>query len=189
MNRSCLQFFLAALFSFIALAAAADLEPGRTYPLSFTDVEGRQFSLNDGRATLLTVTTRETEPKAHRVGNNVPDQYIGHPHYRCVTVINFQNQIRPFLRRIIAAIVRRRFRSEAAAVQPRYAARKIGHSPRADLFAIADFDGGAVRQLGMQPTSNEFAVFVFDGHGRLVRRWRDVPARDELAKALSAAQL
>ena len=189
MNRSCLQFFLAALFSFVAFAGAADLEQGRTYPLRFTDVEGRQFSLNDGRATLLTVTTRQTEPKAHRVGNNVPDQYIGHPHYRCVTVINFQNQIRPFLRRIIAAIVRRRFRSEADAVQPRYSARKIGHSPRADLFAIADFDGGAVRQLGMQPASNEFAVFVFDGRGRLIRRWRDVPTRDELARALASAPL
>ena len=189
MNRSCLQFFFAALFLFVALACAADLEPGRTYPLSFTDVEGRQFSLQDGRATLLTVTTRETEPKAHRVGSSVPDQYIGHPHYRCVTLINFQNQIRPFLRGIIAAIVRRRFRSEAAAVQPRYSARKIEHSPRADLFAIADFDGGAARQLGMQSASNEFAVFVFDGRGRLIRRWRDVPARDELATALAAAQL
>ena len=103
-------------------------------------------------------------------------------------MINFQNQIRPFFRRIIGAIVRRRFRAEADAVQPRYSARKIGHSPRADLFAVADFDGSAVRQLGMQPASNEFAVFVFDGRGRLVRRWRDVPARDELAKALSAAQ-
>jgi hypothetical protein len=187
MKRSCLQFFLAALFSFVALACAADLEPGRTYPLSFTDVEGRQFSLQDGRATLLTMTTREMEPKAHRVGNSVPDQYIGHPHYRCVTVINFQNQIRPFLRRLIALIVRRRFRAEADAVQPRYSARKIGHSPRADLFAIADFDGGAIRRLGMQPASNEFAVFVFDGRGRLIRRWRDVPTRDELARALAAA--
>ena len=187
MNRSCVQLFLAALFSLVAFADASDLEQGRTYPLRFTDVEGRQFSLNDGRATLLTVTTRQTEPKAHRVGNNVPDQYIGHPHYRCVTVINFQNQIRPFLRRIIAVNVRRRFRAEADSVQPRYSARKIGHSPRADLFAIADFNGGAVRQLGMQPESNEFAVFVFDGRGRLVRRWRDVPTRDELARALAAA--
>lgn len=187
-NCSCLQFFFAALFSFIALACAADLEEGRSYPLSFTDVEGRQFSLRDGRATLLTVTTRETEPKAHRVGNTVPDQFVGHPHYRCVTIINFQNRIPGFLRRVIAAIVRRRFRSEANAVQPRYSARKIAHSPRADLFAIADFDGGAVRQLGIPPASNDFAVFVFDGRGQLVRRWRDVPTRDELAKALSAAQ-
>ncbi len=188
MNLRCLQFFLAAQFSFATLAGAVDLEPGRVYPLTFTDVEGRQFSLRDGRATLLTVTTRQTEAKAHLVGNNVPDQYVGHPHYRCVTVINFQNQIRPFLRGIIVAIVRRRFHGEADAVQPRYSARKIGHSARADLFAVADFDGSAVQQLGMLPASAEFAVFVFDGRGRLIRRWRDVPTRDELTRALSAAQ-
>ena len=187
-NRSRLQFFFAALFSFVALARATDLEQGRAYPFAFADVEGRRFFLSDGRATLLTVATRETEPKAHRVGNTVPDQYVGHPHYRYVTIINFQNRIPRFLRRVIAAIVRRRFRSEADAVQPRYSARKIDHSPRADLFAIADFDGGAVRQLGIQPASNDFAVFVFDGRGQLIRRWRDVPARDELARALSAAQ-
>jgi hypothetical protein len=189
MNLRCLQFLFPALFSFVALACGADLEQGRIYPLNFTDVEGRQFCLADGRATLLTVTTRDTEPKAHRVGSTVPDQYIGHPHYRCVTVINFQNQIRPFFRRIIAAIVRHRFRSEADAVQPRYSARKIGHAPRADLFAIADFDGGAIRQLAMEPASNDFAVFVFDGRGQLIRRWREVPTRDELGKALSAARL
>jgi hypothetical protein len=187
MNRSCLQFFFAALFSFLAFTSFADFEQGRASPLNFTDVEGRQFSLRDGRATLLTVTTRETEPKAHRIGDIVPDQYVGHPHYRFVTVINFQNQVRPFLRRIIAAIVRYRFRAEADAMQPRYYIQKIAHTPRADLFAVADFDGGAVRQLGMQPTSNEFAVFVFDGRGRLIRRWNDVPARDELAKALASA--
>ncbi len=165
----------------------ADLEQGHIYPLSFTDVEGRQFSLHDGRATLLTVTTRETESKAHLVGNIVPDQFVGHPHYRCVTLINFQNQIRPFLRRIIAAFVRYRFRSEADAARARYVARKIVHSPRADLFAVADFDGDAVRQLALDPASNQFVVFVFDGHGRLIRRWHDVPSRDELAKALAAA--
>lgn len=187
MNCNGLQLFFAALFSCAALAGAGVLEQGRVYPLSFTDVEGRQFSLHDGRATLLTVATRDTEPKAHRVGNLVPDPYIGHPHYRCVTVINFQNQIRPFLRRIIAAFVRLRFRSETDAAKPRYATRKIAHSPHADLFAVADFDGEAVRQLGMQPASNEFAVFVFNGRGRVIRNWSDVPTRDELARALAAA--
>jgi hypothetical protein len=187
-NRSGLQFFFAALFSFIALARATDLALGRAYSFAFADVEGRRFSLSDGRATLLTIATRETEPKAQRVGNSVPDQYLGHPHYRFVTIVNFQNRIPRFLRRVIAAIVRRRFRSEADAVKPRYAAAKIRHSPRADLFAIADFDGGAIRQLGIPPASNDFAVFVFDGGGRLIHRWRDVPPREELARALAAAQ-
>lgn len=187
MNWRCLQFFFAALLFSFAIARAADLEPGKSYQITFTDVEGRRFSLSDGRATLLSVATRKTEPKAHQVGHNIPDQYVGHPHYRCVTVINFQNRIPSFLRRIITALVRRRFRAEANAVQPRYTARRITHSPRSDLFAISDFDGATVRQLGIEPASNKFAVFVFDGGGRLVRRWRDVPSSQDLAAALASA--
>lgn len=188
MNRRGLQFFFAILFPFVALKGATALEQGRVYPLNFTDVEGRQFSLHDGHATLLTVTTRENEAKAHMVGNVVPEKYVGHPHNRCVTLINFQNQIRPFLRRVIRAIVRHRFRTEADQVQPRYQAKHITHSPRVDLFAVADFDGTGVRQLGIDPASNEFAVFVFNGRGQLVRQWRDVPSIAELESALTAAQ-
>jgi hypothetical protein len=189
MNRRCLQFFFAALVPFLAVAyaRATTLQPGVVYQLSFTDVEGRQVALQDGRATLLTVATRMTEPKARLVGNRVPDQYVGHPHYRCVTVINFQQKIPPLLRRIISAVVRRRFRAEAKVVQTRYSARRINHSPRADLFAIADFDGGVVRLLGISPVSDEFAVFIFDGRGRLVRRWRDVPTSADLGSALASA--
>ena len=187
MNRRCLQFFFAALFCFLAVARAGALEPGTISRATFTDVEGRGFSVCDGRATLLSVATRRTEAKARQVGNNVPDQYVGHPHYRYVTVINFQKRIPSFLRRIISAVVRRRFRAEANRVQTRYTARHISHHPRADLFAIADFDGGAVRQLGIDPASDEFAVFVFDGRGRLLYRWRDVPKREELATALASA--
>lgn len=187
MNRRCLQLFFVALVCSGLLARAADLEPGRIYPLTFTDVEGRQLSLRDGRATLLTVATRETEAKAHRVGEIMPDQYVGDSHYRYVTVIDFQNRIRPFLRGIIGAVVRHRFRSQADAVRPRYAARNITRSPRADLFAVADFEGSVVRQLGMQSAPDEFAVFVFDGRGRLIRRWDDVPSPNELGKALASA--
>ena len=187
MNRRCLQFFFAALFIFAVFTCPAELIVGNVYPLTFTDVEGRHFSMQDGRATLLMVATRQTEAKAHLVGNNVPDQYVGHPHYRYVTVINFQKRIPRFLRRIISAVVRRRFRAEADLVQPQYSARHINHSPRADLFAIADFEGNAVRQLGLDPASNEFAAFVFDGRGRLLRRWRDVPTSADLRSALASA--
>jgi hypothetical protein len=187
MNRRWLQFFFAALFSFSVLAGATSLEPGIVCRLTLTDIEGRQFSLQDGRATLLTVATRQTEAKAHLVGHHVPDEYVGHPHYRCVTLINFQKRIPPFLRRIISAVVRRRFRAEADTVQTRYSARQINHSPRSDLFAIADFDGGIVQQLGIDPVSNEFAVFIFDGRGRILRHWRDVPSRQELAAGLVSA--
>jgi hypothetical protein len=188
MNYRCLQLFFAAMFFLLTENRAADLEHGKVYQLSFNDVEGRQFALGDGRAMLLTVATRETETKAHLVGHNVPDEFIGHPHYRCVTIINFQNKIPLLLRGIINAAVRHVFRAEADAVQPRYSAKNIEHSPRADLFAIADFDGSTVQKLDIDPASIELAVFVFDGHGALVRQWHDVPSSQDLRAALEAAR-
>jgi hypothetical protein len=188
MNYRCLQFFSAAFLFFLSIAHAADLESRKVYQITLTDVEGRQFSLAEGRATLLTVATQETEPKAHLVGDNVPEEYIGHPHYRCVTVINFQNRIPSWLRQVLATVVRHRFHAEADAVQPRYSARKIEHSPRDDLFAIADFDGATVRQLGIDPAAKDLAVFVFDGRGTLIRQWHDVPSTEELSAALAAAK-
>jgi hypothetical protein len=187
MNHRCLQFFFAATFFLFSLSRAADLEHGKVYQVNFTDVEGRQITLGDGHALLLTVATQETETKAHLVGHNVPDEFVGHPHYRCVTIINFQNRIPSLLRGIITAVVRHRFRAEADAVQPRYSAKKIDHSPRADLYAIADFDGSTVGKLDIDPASNDLAVFVFDGHGALVRQWHDVPSSEELHAALEAA--
>jgi len=187
MNRGLLQFFSVAFFLVLS-HARADLEQGKVYQTTLSDVEGRQFSLTDGRATLLTIATKETEPKAHVVGHNVPDEYVGHPHYRCVTLINFQDRIPSFLRGILAAVVRNQFRAEADSVQPRYSAKQIEHSPRLDLFAIADFDGATIRQLGMDPASTDFAVFVFDGHGTLIREWHDVPSSGELGTALAAAK-
>ena len=176
------------MFFLLVASRAADLEHGKVYQVSFTDVEGRQFALGDGHAMLLTVATRETETNAHLVGHNVPDEFIGHPHYRCVTIINFQNKIPSLLRGIITAAVRHVFRAEADAVQPRYSAKKIEHSPRADLYAIADFDGTTVRQLDIDPASNDLAVFVFDGQGKLVRQWHDVPSSEELRAALETAR-
>lgn len=187
MNYRCLQLFFAANFFLLVASRGADLESGKVYQGNFTDVEGRQFALGDGHAILLTVATQETEAKAHLVGHNVPDEFVGDPHYRCVTIINFQNRIPSLLRGIITAVVRRRFHAEADAVQPRYSAKKIEHSPRADLYAIADFEGATVRQLDMDPASNDLTVFVFDGHGALVRQWHDVPSSDELRAALEAA--
>ena len=189
MNRRWLQFFFVAVFLFGGHSRAAALERGQSYQIKFSDVEGRQFSLGDGRATVLTVATRQTEEKAHLTGSRVPDQYIAHPRYRFVTVINFQNRIPSFLRRFITLVVRRRFRAEADAVRPRYAAKKVNRSPRLDLFAVADFDGGTVRQLGIDPASNQFFAFVFDGRGRLINQWQNVPTREQLDAALRAVQL
>ena len=180
------------LFIMAALAAttvqAAELRVGNNYPLTFTDVDRHQLSTSNGHVTIITVLTRKDEDKAQAVGDRVPHQYYGDPKFRLITLVNFQQKIYPPFRGMISAIIRYRLDAEAKELQKVYTERQLKRNPRDDIFVVADFDGKAVSQLGIGPTSSEFAVFVFDGHGRLVRRWSDVPSQDALAQAIKEAR-
>ena len=180
-------FFLMATLA-ATTAQAAELRAGNNYPLTFTDVDRHQLPTADGHVTIITVLTRRDEEKAQAVGDRVPHQYYGDPKFRLITLVNFQQKIFPPFRGITSAIIRYRLDAEAKELQKVYTERKLKRNPRDDIFVVADFDGKAVSQLGIAPASSDFAVFVFDGHGRLVRRWSDVPSTEALAQAIKEAR-
>jgi hypothetical protein len=180
-------FFLAVLFA-IANAQAVQLHPGNTYPLVFTDVDRHQLSTTDGHVTVISVVTNRDEAKAQTVGDRVTHFTLGDPKVRLINLVNFQQNIISPLRGMVSAIIRHRLDTEAQDVQKIYAERHINRNARNDIYVVADFDGKAVTQLGIAPTSPEFAVFVFDGHGRLVRRWNDVPSLEMLTQAIKEAR-
>jgi hypothetical protein len=181
------MFFATALLA-SAQADTAPLATGETYRLVFTDVDRNQLSTADGHVTIIIVTTRQQEEKARALGDRVPEEFVGDPKYRCVTVINFQGRIHPAFRAVTNALIRHRLNQEAKRIQPRYSKAHLTRDPRHDLFAVADFDGTALNQLGLAPSLTEFAAFIFDGAGRLLRRWSEVPAQSELAEALATAK-
>src|SRR5213075_3607839 len=172
--RRPLCFFVASLLA-AANAHAVQLHPGNTYPLAFTDVDRHQLSTADGHVTIISVVNSRDEAKAQTVGDRVTQLTFGDPKTRLINLVNFQQNILPPLRGMVAAIIRHRLDSEAKDIQKMYAERHINRNAREDIYVVADFDGKAVMQLGINPLSPEFAVFVFDGKGRLVRRWNDVP--------------
>ena len=181
MNRGLLQFFFVAL---LVLPSAA--QSTRLYPAVMIDVDGDRISICDGHVTIVTVTTRSDETKAHQVGDRVPNRYLGDAHYRLITIVNFQKQISSLFRPVASAIMRARLDSEAKRIQPIYGAKHLSRNPRQDLFAVADFDGTVASAFGISLSSNQFAVLLFDSRGYLLRRWHDVPPREELAAALAA---
>ena len=187
--RPLQYFFLAALMAAISGARATELRLGSPYSLTFTDVDRHQLSTSDGKVTIITVVTRKDEQKAHQVGDRVPHVCLGDPRFQLISIVNFQRSIFLPLQGMIMAIVRSRMDAEAKDLQEVYAARHLTRNPRSDIFVVADFDGKAVSQLGIAPSSSEFAVFVFSGHGRLVRRWNDVPSGEALSTALREALL
>ena len=189
-HRRTTQYFSIAvlLLAAVSPAVANELHPGNIYALTFTDVDKQQLSTADGHISVITVVTRKDEQKAEAVGEGFPHVYVGDPKYRLIQLVNFQQNIFPPFRGMVAAIIRSRLNSEAKELQKTYAAKHINRDARHDIFVIADFDGKAVSQLGIAPTSSEFAVFVFDGHGRLIRRWSEVPPADALAAAINEAR-
>src|SRR3989440_2296685 len=180
-------FFVALLFA-VASAHAVQLHPGNTYQLVFTDVDRRQLSTADGHVTIISVVNRRDEAKAQTVGDRVTQITLGDPKIRLITLVNFQQNILPPLRGMVAAVIRHRLDTEAQDIQKTYAQRHINRKARDDVYVVADFDGKAVIQLGISPISSEFGVFIFDGRGRLVRRWNDVPTMEMLTQAIKEAR-
>ena len=177
-------FFLAA----VASTHAIELHSGNAYPMTFTDVDHRQLSTADGHVTIISVVKRSDETKADMVGERMSKITFGDPKVRLINLVNFQQNVISPLRGMVSAMIRNRLDSEAKEVQKKYAQLHINRNARNDIYVVADFDGKAVTQLGLAPTSSEFAVFVFDGHGRLVRRWSDVPSQEMLAQAIKEAR-
>jgi hypothetical protein len=182
-----LQYFFVVATLTGTPAWAHELRQGNVYSLTFTDVDRHQLSTADGHVTIITVLTRKDEEKAEQVGERVPHVYLGDPKYRLITLVNFQRGVFPLFQGMINAIIRNRMDAEAKELQKIYTSRHLTRNPRSDIFVVADYDGKAISELGINTSSSEFAVFVFDGHGRLVRRWNDVPSAEALAQALSEA--
>ncbi|MEP6956170.1 MAG: hypothetical protein ABI883_05040, partial [Chthoniobacterales bacterium] len=102
------QIIFLALFCAAGFVAAASLQPGSVYELSFSDVDGNNLSTADGHVTIITVVTREQEEKAHAVADLVPERYIGDPKYRYVTLVNFQGKLAGPLQGVTRAVIRNR---------------------------------------------------------------------------------
>lgn len=181
-----------SLFILVALIAmpahAVQLHEGNNYSLSFTDVDRRQHSTANGHVTVITVMTRKDEAKADAVGERVTHYTLGDPKFELINLVNFQQNVIGPLRGMFSAMIRHRLDSEAVEIQKKYDKLQIKRKARDDVFVVADFDGKSVSQLGIDPVSSEFAVFVFDGHGRLVKRWNDAPAPEEVARVLKEAR-
>lgn len=190
MIARCLQLFSVVLLlaSSAAAQSAAPLEPGRTYSFSLSDVDGNDLATADGHITIITVVTRDREQQAQATADLVPDNYIGVPKYRYITLVNFQKKLASPLRGVTRAVIRNRLNAEAKKLRQDYDAKKLTRDPRGDLFVVADFDGSAVAHLGIAPESNDVGVFVFNGSGKLINRWNGVPPGDSLAKAIAAAE-
>ncbi|HEV2047518.1 MAG TPA: hypothetical protein VGQ95_13090 [Chthoniobacterales bacterium] len=174
-------FFLAICFILCAAALSADLTVGQIYGLNFVDVDGHTLSTTDGHVTVVVLTTRSDIDKARAVGDRVPEYCLGDPTYRLITIVNFQKKRSKPVRMIVSALVRRRLDAEAQRLQPRYAAKKVAHDPRRDVFAVADFDGSVVAGLGARFEASDFRVFVFGRKGELLQQWNDVPTAAQLA--------
>lgn len=170
-----------ALFFACAGSLVASLVTGQIYALKFVDVDGHTLLTGDGHVTVVVLTRRAEVAKAQMVGARVPDYCLGNPEYRMVTVVNFGKTYGGAGRGFVILLMRHRLNMEAAQLQRRYEAKRIGHDARRDIFAVADFDGNATAQLGMKPASTGFRVFVFARNGKLLRQWQDVPSASELA--------
>ena len=183
-----LQFFSAVLLLAAAgFVEARALRTGTTAPLIFEDVDGNELSTADGHVTIITVVTRSAGDEARIVAEQVPDQFLGDPKYRYITLVNFQGKLPGVLHGVTRGVIRGKLDAEARKRKPKYEAKNLTRDPRRDIFVVADFDGKATGQLGLSPDSSDLQVFIFNGAGKIDRHWTAIPPNDSLGQAMAAA--
>jgi hypothetical protein len=135
------------IFSFLTLTLFipatllhGTLSSGRSYSISFVDINGNKLSTADGHVTIVVLTTTADRQKTRSVGDRVPDFCLGNPNYRMVTVIHFTGTHTVIGRRVATAFIRHRAREEAKRLQARYDAQKISRDASRDIFVVTDFD-------------------------------------------------
>jgi hypothetical protein len=176
-------FVKAVSFLFVAPSHAA-LSVGQIYALKFVDVDGHTLSTADGHISVVVLATTANSEKARAVGDRAPEDCLGNPSYRMITILNFTKKHTLLGRKIATMLVRHRLDEEARRLQPRYDAKKITHNARDDVFAVTDFDGTVSSQLGGQREAADFHVFVFGKDGELLKQWDNVPNAEDLAAVL-----
>ena len=186
MSLRALQFFFfaAALSFFVGSPLCGAGSNGQIYALRFVDIDGRALSTADGHVTVLVLATPRDSEKARAVGDRVPDNCLGNPRYRMITIVRFTKKHSAIGRRIATALVRHRVNEEGKRLQKRYDAKKISGDAKSDIFTVTDFDGTASSQLSEQFEAAGFRVFVFRENGELLQQWNDVPSPEQLSAAL-----
>jgi hypothetical protein len=167
-----------------AMPARGALSSGKTYSVSFVDIDGNKLSTADGHMTIVVLTTSADREQARTVGDHVPDFCLGNPAYRMITIIHFTGTHMAIGRRMAIGFIRYRVREAAKRLQARYDAQKISRDAKSDIFVVTDFDGTIASQLGQPAGTTDFCVFVFGQTGELLAQWHSVPSADELAAAV-----
>ena len=185
-NLRALQFFFAAAVAFFlsAVLLRGALSSGASYAMSFVDIDGNKLSTADGHVTVLVLATTADWEKAREVGDRVPDNCLGNPTYRMITIIRFIRKHGPVMQKIATAVVKHRVTEEAKRLQSRYDTNKIMRDARQDIFTFVDFDGTVSSQLEEPAEATEFCAFVFGRDGELLAQWHRVPTDKQLAAVL-----
>ena len=183
--RALQIFLLLAMLLFgSGMGARGELSTGKSYSISFADINGQKLSTADGHITIVVLATSADREQARSVGDHAPDFCLGNPAYRMITVIHFTRRHMALGRRMATGFIRHRVREEAKRLQARYDAQKISRDAKSDIFVVTDFDGTIASQLGQSAEATDFCVFVFGQTGELLAQWHRVPSVDELAAAV-----
>ncbi len=186
MKGGALQIFLLAATGILFFAAllSGSLSTGSSYSIDLVDIEGNKLSTSDGHVTIVVVTTTADREKARAVGDHVPDDYLGNPDYRMITIVHFTGRHTVIGRRIASSFVRHRVREEARRLQARYDSKKLSRDAKRDIHVVTDFDGAIASRFGGAEKAADFSVLIFGKTGELLVQWPTVPSTAQLAAVL-----
>jgi hypothetical protein len=186
---------LFALALFLVLRTSADATNLLAAPIPWrievVDIHGAPVDAERLRdhATLVTFSTRDTQARSIRLGQEAGSRFGGRPGYLSLTVAN-TSQLSFFLRPLAAGAVAAAEKEAVETALSRQHARGqravTEQDVRKHVIFVHDTDGRVWRALGVAPEAGALHVGVIDPAARLVYLARDPIDEAELFAVLEA---
>ncbi len=180
---------------FLVLAASLLLLPamgGRAAdpePIAAVDVDGRPVQLNaTGKITAVLSSSPDTQDRTRTAGAAL-DRFRGRKDFGLVIVVDLRGSLAGLAQGYVRDRMKRDLDSEAERLRPSFAANGNTGNPRAELEAVADFDGAVVDALRWNKDSGKLRATLFGPDGREIRKWDDLRDPRELDRAATRSIL
>jgi hypothetical protein len=177
---------LTALALVVARVDAANLvTTPRVARLDAVDLRGRRVGAERlrGHVTFVTLSTRDAQPRAMRLGQEAAARFGDRPGYQSLTLANTSKLsfvLRPLAPGTIEAAEREAVETALARQHERGKRDVTEEDVRQRVIFVHDTDGSAWRSLGVDPATNELHVAVIDAAASLVYLAREPVDEAEL---------
>ncbi len=147
-----------------------------------TNCDGRSFELNPkGKIMILLASSQPLADTTREFGSSLYG-WQGRDGFRVAVVVDLRKSLGTLFKGWTLGTMKANLDEEGIEIQPWYRANGNLGNPRADLCAIADFDGKVTDALGWGSDENKMKVTIFGKDGEKIWGTSNAQSHSEMLK-------